>query len=75
MAGTLAGTMSTCIKKASEFAANRLQFGKKIQEFGGVQEKLARMATLQYTAQVSVSMEFLPFFVESDRSVISFSPI
>lgn len=23
MAGTLAGTMSTCIKKASEFAANR----------------------------------------------------
>lgn len=29
-----------------------LQFGKKIEEFGGVQEKLARMATLQYTAQV-----------------------
>lgn len=23
MAGTLAGTMATCIKKASEFAANR----------------------------------------------------
>lgn len=51
MAGTLAGTMATCIKKASEFAANRLQFGKKIEEFEGVQEKLSRMATVQYVAQ------------------------
>lgn len=28
MAGTLAGTMATCIKKASEFAANRKSYEK-----------------------------------------------
>ncbi|XP_053691788.1 very long-chain specific acyl-CoA dehydrogenase, mitochondrial-like [Sabethes cyaneus] len=51
MAATLAGTMRACIAKATEHAKNRIQFGKTIKEFGGVQEKLARMAMLQYVTQ------------------------
>lgn len=51
MAGTLGGTMAACIRKAAEHASNRLQFGKKIEEYGSIQEKLARMGMLQYVAQ------------------------
>lgn len=51
MAGTLCGTMATCIKKAAEHASTRVQFGKKLEEYGSIQEKLARMAMLQYTTQ------------------------
>jgi len=35
-----------------DFAANRTQFGKKIVEFGGIQEKLANMALKQYVTEV-----------------------
>lgn len=51
MAGTLSGTMAACLAKATEFATNRVQFGKKLEEFGGIQEKLAHMAMLQYATQ------------------------
>lgn len=51
MASTLSGTMTHCIQKATEHATNRLQFGKKIQEYGAIQEKLARMSMLQYATQ------------------------
>jgi very long chain acyl-CoA dehydrogenase len=51
MAGVLSGTMRVCIQKASEHAKNRVQFGKKLESFGGIQEKLARMAMLQYCTQ------------------------
>lgn len=51
MAASLAGTMTTCIKKAAEHASARVQFGKKIEEYGAIQEKLARMALLQYATQ------------------------
>uniref|UniRef100_A0A182NB72 Very long-chain specific acyl-CoA dehydrogenase, mitochondrial n=1 Tax=Anopheles dirus TaxID=7168 RepID=A0A182NB72_9DIPT len=51
MAGTLAGTMGECIRKAAEHATSRVQFGQKIENFGNVQEKLARMAMLQYVSQ------------------------
>ncbi|XP_058451183.1 very long-chain specific acyl-CoA dehydrogenase, mitochondrial-like [Malaya genurostris] len=51
MAGTMAGIMSTCITKAVEHANSRVQFGKHLKEFGNVQEKLARMTTLQYVTQ------------------------
>lgn len=51
MAATMAGTMRVCLAKATEHANNRVQFGKKIKEFGNVQEKLARMAMLQYVTQ------------------------
>lgn len=51
MAASLAGTMATCIQKAADHASNRVQFGKKIEEYGTIQEKLARMALVQYATQ------------------------
>ncbi|XP_041778661.1 very long-chain specific acyl-CoA dehydrogenase, mitochondrial-like isoform X1 [Anopheles merus] len=51
MSGTLAGTMAHCIRKAAEHATTRVQFGQKIENFGNVQEKLARMAMHQYVSQ------------------------
>uniref|UniRef100_A0AAG5DC15 Very long-chain specific acyl-CoA dehydrogenase, mitochondrial n=1 Tax=Anopheles atroparvus TaxID=41427 RepID=A0AAG5DC15_ANOAO len=51
MSGTLAGTMAHCIRKAAEHATTRVQFGQKIEHFGNVQEKLARMAMHQYVSQ------------------------
>ncbi|KFO18809.1 very long-chain specific acyl-CoA dehydrogenase, mitochondrial [Fukomys damarensis] len=51
MAATLAGTMKTIIAKAVDHATNRIQFGEKIHNFGLIQEKLARMAMLQYVTE------------------------
>ncbi|XP_020007069.2 very long-chain specific acyl-CoA dehydrogenase, mitochondrial isoform X2 [Castor canadensis] len=51
MAATLAGTMKAIIAKAVDYAANRTQFGDKIHNFGMIQEKLARMAMLQYVTE------------------------
>lgn len=51
MAAALSGTMRGCIKKASEFATTRLQFGKRIDSFGAIQEKLAHMTVLQYVTE------------------------
>lgn len=39
-----------------DFASSRTQFGKKIESFGAIQEKLARMAMVQY---VSESMAYM----------------
>lgn len=39
------------IKKASEFAAGRTQFGRKIETFGAIQEKIARMAIKHYVTE------------------------
>ncbi|CAH0561926.1 unnamed protein product [Brassicogethes aeneus] len=51
MAAALAGTMKACTKKAVDFATQRTQFGAKIDSFGAIQEKIARMATLQYVTE------------------------
>jgi len=51
MAAALSGTMKYSIKKAVEFATNRNQFGKQIIHYGAIQEKLARMAMLQYVTE------------------------
>uniref|UniRef100_A0A0C9RAV1 ACADVL_0 protein n=1 Tax=Fopius arisanus TaxID=64838 RepID=A0A0C9RAV1_9HYME len=51
MAAALSGTMQACIKKSVEFANHRVQFGRKLKEFGSIQEKIARMAMLQYVDQ------------------------
>lgn len=51
MAMTLAGTMKKCIQQASEHATQRTQFGKKLDTYGGIQEKIARMSCLQYATQ------------------------
>ncbi|XDA72636.1 hypothetical protein R6Z07F_002915 [Ovis aries] len=38
-------------KNKVDHAANRTQFGEKIHNFGLIQEKLARMAMLQYVTE------------------------
>lgn len=51
MAAALAGTQRAALRQAAEHAATRVQFGKRLAEFGAVQEKLARMAMLQYVTE------------------------
>lgn len=51
MAAALSGTMKACTKKAVEFATTRVQFGKRIDSFGSIQEKIARMSMLQYVTE------------------------
>lgn len=51
MAAALSGTMRACTKKAVEFATQRKQFGQRIDSFGAIQEKIARMAMLQYVTE------------------------
>lgn len=51
MAAALGGTQRAALRQAAEHAATRVQFGKRLCEFGSVQEKLARMAMLQYVTE------------------------
>uniref|UniRef100_A0A8C4MJ60 Very long-chain specific acyl-CoA dehydrogenase, mitochondrial n=1 Tax=Equus asinus asinus TaxID=83772 RepID=A0A8C4MJ60_EQUAS len=60
MAAALAGTMKGIIAKAVDHAANRTQFGEKIHNFGIIQEKLARMAMLQYVTEVRAAPPLSP---------------
>lgn len=40
-----------CIQKATEHVTQRSTFGSKLDNYGGIQEKIARMATLHYVNQ------------------------
>ncbi|XP_012690872.2 very long-chain specific acyl-CoA dehydrogenase, mitochondrial [Clupea harengus] len=51
MAAALSGTMKGVITKAVDHAANRTQFGNKIHNYGAIQEKVARMAMMQYVTE------------------------
>ncbi|XP_026681245.1 very long-chain specific acyl-CoA dehydrogenase, mitochondrial [Diaphorina citri] len=51
MAAALAGTMRSVTKKAVDHATQRVQFGRRIDSFGTIQEKLARMALLHYVTE------------------------
>jgi len=51
MAGALSGTMKSLILQATDHATNRTQFGKKLYEFNGIKEKLARMSILHYVTE------------------------
>ena len=51
LASSMAGTIKHVIWKASEWAANRVQFGKHISDFGVIQEKIAKMAVDHYVAE------------------------
>ncbi|CAH2049786.1 unnamed protein product, partial [Iphiclides podalirius] len=51
MAAALAGTQRAALRVAAEHAATRVQFGRRLRDFGAVQEKLARMALLQYVTE------------------------
>ncbi|XP_022162459.1 very long-chain specific acyl-CoA dehydrogenase, mitochondrial [Myzus persicae] len=51
MAAALSGTMRSVTAKAVEHATTRVQFGKRLDSFGSIQEKLARMAMLHYVTE------------------------
>lgn len=51
MGATLAGTMKYCIEKAVEHANTRSQFGKMLNEYSGIQEKIAQMNMIQYATE------------------------
>lgn len=51
MAAALSGTMRACIKQAVEHATTRTQFGKRIDSYGTIQEKLARMSMVHYVTE------------------------
>lgn len=51
MAAALSGTMKGLIMKAADHAGSRVQFGSKLEKFGVIQEKLARMAMCQYVTE------------------------
>ena len=44
----------------ADHAANRVQFGSKLETFGVIQEKLARMAMYQYVTEVKAKSVFMP---------------
>jgi very long chain acyl-CoA dehydrogenase len=51
MAAAMSGTMRTVIAKTVAQANSRVQFGQLINNYGAIQEKLARMAMAQYTTE------------------------
>jgi len=51
MAAALSGTMRSASKKAIDHATNRVQFARRIDSYGTIQEKLARMAMLHYVTE------------------------
>ncbi|XP_074633021.1 very long-chain specific acyl-CoA dehydrogenase, mitochondrial-like [Acropora palmata] len=56
MAAAMSGTMKALIAKAADHAGNRVQFGSKLEQFGVIQEKLARMAMYQYVTECMAYM-------------------
>lgn len=51
MAGALSGTMKKLISRTVEQVTSRVQFGNKLEVYGVVQEKLARMTIAQYVTE------------------------
>merc|ERR1712088_1080349 len=51
MATTLAGTQRHAIKKAVDHAITRHQFGGRIDSYGAIQEKIARMSMTHYATE------------------------
>ncbi|XP_020283429.1 very long-chain specific acyl-CoA dehydrogenase, mitochondrial [Pseudomyrmex gracilis] len=51
MSAALSGTMRYCITKAVNHATQRVQFGRTLDHYGAIQEKLARMAILHYITE------------------------
>lgn len=51
MAAAMSGTMRAVTKKAVDHATTRIQFGRRIDSFGTIQEKLSRMAMLHYVTE------------------------
>ncbi|KAK3748757.1 hypothetical protein QZH41_020325, partial [Actinostola sp. cb2023] len=51
MGAAAAGGMRKLIELSVDHATSRIQFGKKLSEFGQIQEKFARMCLLEYTIE------------------------
>ena len=51
MAAALSGTQRYAIKKAVEHAITRHQFGGRIDSYGAIQEKIARMSMTHYATE------------------------
>ncbi|VEL32064.1 unnamed protein product [Protopolystoma xenopodis] len=53
MSAILSGTMQELIKRTVEFATQRKQFDRTIDQFGAIQEKIALMTMRHYITEVS----------------------
>jgi len=51
MSAALSGTMRYCINKAVNHATQRVQFGRTLDNYGTIQEKLGRMSMLHYVTE------------------------
>ena len=51
MAAALSGTQRYAIKKAVDHAITRHQFGGRIDSYGAIQEKIARMSMTHYATE------------------------
>ncbi|XP_077268434.1 very long-chain specific acyl-CoA dehydrogenase, mitochondrial-like isoform X2 [Temnothorax americanus] len=51
MSAALSGTMRYCITKAVNHATQRVQFGRTLDNYGTIQEKLGRMSMLHYVTE------------------------
>ena len=51
MAAALSGTQRHAIKKAVDHAITRHQFGGRIDSYGAIQEKIARMSMTHYATE------------------------
>merc|ERR1711935_1013261 len=51
MGAALSGTMRAVIQKAADHATNRIQFGSRIDGYGAIQEKFARMSMTHYATE------------------------
>merc|ERR1719458_671033 len=51
MGAALSGTMRTVIQKACEHATARVQFGARIDGYGAMQEKIAKMSMIHYATE------------------------
>merc|ERR1719447_418012 len=51
MGAALSGTMRSVITKATDFATQRVQFGSRIDSYGTIQEKLAKMSMYHYATE------------------------
>merc|ERR1719400_773023 len=51
MGAALSGTMRRVIAKATDHATNRIQFGSRIDGYGAIQEKIAKMSMIHYATE------------------------
>jgi acyl-CoA dehydrogenase family member 9 len=65
LGGGCVGGMKRAIRLASEYAANRKQFGRSISEFGLVKEKIAQMTVNCFAAESTIAM--VGSYIDSGR--------